>query len=46
MDHLALSENDPLDIFTVRTMAQFMIERKNIIITLLSFTSKCQPVSS
>jgi len=43
-DHLALSENDPLDIHTVRTIAQFMIERKNIIIALLTFTLKYQPV--
>jgi hypothetical protein len=43
-DHLALSENDPLDIHTVRTIAQFMMERKNIIIALLTFASKYQSV--
>ena len=46
MDHLTQGENDPLDIFTVRTIAQFMIERKNIIISLLDFTLKYQPVIS
>jgi hypothetical protein len=45
LDHLALSDNDPLDIHTVRTIAQFMIERKNIIIQLLDFASKSQPVN-
>jgi len=40
MDHLVLSENDPLDVHTVRTIAQFMIEKKNIIVNLLTFTSK------
>jgi hypothetical protein len=44
MNHLTQGENDPLDIFTVRTMAQFMIERKNIIISLLDFALKYQPV--
>ena len=43
-DHLALSENDLLDVHTVRALAQFMIERKNVTIALLTFTSKCQPV--
>jgi hypothetical protein len=43
-DHLTQGENDPLDVFTVRTIAQFMIERKNLIISLLDFTLKCQPV--
>ncbi|UJR31150.1 hypothetical protein I4U23_018657 [Adineta vaga] len=40
MDHLIQSENDPLDVYTVRTIAQFMIERKNIIIRLLEFALK------
>lgn len=45
-DHLALSENDPLDVHTIRALAQFTTERKNVIIALLAFTSKCQPVMS
>jgi hypothetical protein len=46
IDHLAKSTNDPLDVHTVRTIGQFMIERKNIIIPLLDFALKYQPVNS
>ena len=44
INHLHNSSNDSLDVHTVRTIAQFMIERKNIIVPLLEFTLKCQPV--
>jgi hypothetical protein len=44
LDHLVLSENDPLNIHTVRTIAQFMIERKHIIVQLLNFALKFQTV--
>ena len=44
LDHLVLSDNDPLNVHTVRTIAQFMIERKNIIMELLSFALKYQSV--
>ncbi|CAF0980083.1 unnamed protein product [Rotaria sordida] len=43
LNHLSEGENDPLNIHTVRTIAQFMIERKDIIVPLLNFTLKCQP---
>ncbi|CAF4622067.1 unnamed protein product [Rotaria sp. Silwood1] len=43
LNHLSDGENDPLNVHTVRTIAQFMIERKNIIVPLLDFTLKCQP---
>lgn len=47
IDHLAKStDDDPLDVHTVRTIGQFMIERKNIIVPLLDFALKYQPVSS
>lgn len=45
LDHLALTDNDPLDIYTVRTIAQFMIEKKTIIIQLLNYTSKQSAVN-
>ncbi|CAF2154637.1 unnamed protein product [Rotaria magnacalcarata] len=43
LDHLSQGENDPLNVHTVRTIAQFMIERKDIIVPLLDFTLKCEP---
>ncbi|CAF3087081.1 unnamed protein product [Rotaria sp. Silwood2] len=43
LNHLSQGENDPLNIHTVGTIAQFMIERKDIIVPLLDFTLKCQP---
>jgi len=44
-NNLTRSENDPLDIHTIRTIAQFMIEKKNLIISLLVFALKYQPVN-
>jgi hypothetical protein len=44
-DHLTNGENDPLNICTVRTIAQFMIERKHIIVSLLEYALKCEPVN-
>ncbi|CAF1143690.1 unnamed protein product [Adineta ricciae] len=40
INHLAQSENDPLDVHTVRTISQFMIETKNIVVSLLNFALK------
>jgi hypothetical protein len=44
INHLVGSEDDPLDAHTVGTIAQFMIERKNIVIALLDFALKHEPV--
>lgn len=44
INHLVQSENDPLDVHTVRTLAQFMIETKNIILSLLNFALKHESV--
>ncbi|CAF0778709.1 unnamed protein product [Adineta steineri] len=40
INHLVQSGNDPLDVHTVQTIAQFMIERKNIVVSLLDFALK------
>lgn len=45
LDHLVLNDNDPLDVHTVRAIAQFMMEKKTIIIQLLNYASKHQPVN-
>ncbi|CAF2912384.1 unnamed protein product [Rotaria sp. Silwood2] len=42
LNHLATDEHDPLDIYTIRTIAEFMIERKDIIIRLLEYVLNCQ----
>jgi len=44
IDHLSKHGNERLDICTIRTISQFMIERKDIIIHLLEYALKCQPV--
>jgi len=44
IDHLLKHGNERLDICTIRTLSQFMIERKDIIIHLLEYALKCQPV--
>jgi hypothetical protein len=44
LNHLTKTEHNQLDICTIRTIAQFMIERKNIIIPLLEYALKCQSV--
>lgn len=44
IEHLNISQDDPLDVFTVRAMAQFMIERKDVVVGLLEYALKCQPV--
>lgn len=44
LEHLSQGEDDLLNAATLRTVAQFMIERKDIVISLLNFTLKCQPV--
>lgn len=38
-------EQDPLDVHTIRTIGQFMIEQKNLIVRLLEYALKCQPVN-
>lgn len=37
-------ENDPLNAHTVRAIAQFMIEKKDIIVRLLEFALQCKSV--
>lgn len=44
LEHLTMGGNDRLRICTVRTIAQFMIERKDIIVALLELAGKCPPV--
>ena len=44
ISHLAQSENDPLDVHTVRTISQFMIETKEIVISPLNFELKHKAV--
>ncbi|CAF3517497.1 unnamed protein product [Rotaria sp. Silwood1] len=43
LNHLIIDEHDPLDVYTIRTIAEFMIERKNIVIRLLEYLLNCQP---
>jgi hypothetical protein len=44
LGHLTKTENDQLDICSIRAIAQFMIERKDIIVRLLEYALKCESV--
>ena len=45
LDHLQREGVDPLDAHTVRAIAQFMIERKDLVIKLLDYARKCESVN-
>ena len=45
LEHLNNEEIDALDRWTTNTIAQFMIERKDVILRLLEYTRKCRSVS-
>lgn len=45
LQHLQKEGHDSLDAHTARTISQFMIETKEIVIRLLEYTQKCQTVS-
>lgn len=44
LDHLQREGVDPLDAHTVRGIAQFMVERKDLVIKLLDYARKCESV--
>jgi hypothetical protein len=44
LEHLNNEEIDPLDRCTTNAIAQFMLERKDIILRLLEYTRKCRSV--
>ncbi|CAF0846486.1 unnamed protein product [Rotaria sordida] len=43
LSHLAKDEHDPLEVYAIRTISEFMIERKDIIVRLLEYVLNCQP---
>lgn len=45
MNNLLNDQHDALDQATIRTMAEFMIERKDIVVRLLEYTLSCEPVN-
>ena len=44
LNHLRDDGHNPLNIYTLQTVAQFMIERKDIILRLFEYALECEPV--